>query len=193
VTTPRLRSPLGAAVLGAGFGAATSLSNRIVTPFDSDSLARVPSLVLDAGWAWAGLAVVAGWLAGAPARGAVAGAVALLAATTVYYVTDSVARDEPFARYGPELLLWWLASVVGGPALGAVGAYVNRPGVPGLLAGLVIPVGMAAQMIVLPLGAGSAVATPAERWARLIVWAAAAVGGAVVVAVSFMRKRRRSE
>jgi hypothetical protein len=56
-------SVLGGLPIGAGFGAATSLSTGFASPFEPDSFAHVASLVLDAGWAWAGLAMVAGWLA----------------------------------------------------------------------------------------------------------------------------------
>lgn len=185
-------SVLGASALGAGFGAATSLSNGFASPFEPDSFARVASLVLDAGWAWAGLAVVAGWLAGAPARGAVAGALALIAATSAYFGMDSIIREEPFAWYWPELLRWWLASVVFGPGLGAVGAYMRRPGVRGLLAGLTVPAGATVQMLVLPPGAETPIETPAMKWARLIVVAAAAVGAAVVLTRFFAERRRRS-
>jgi hypothetical protein len=172
---------LGACALGAGFGAATSLSNRYDSHVEPDSFARVASLVLDAGWAWAALAVVAGWLAAAPARGAVAGVVALLAATTVYYGTDTLIGDDALALYWPELLRWWLASAVAGSVLGAIGAYGRRPGAVGLLAGLTIPIGATVQMIVSPPGPGGQLATPAEKWARLIVLATA---GACAVAVS---------
>jgi len=62
--------PVGRALaicgLGVAFGAATSLSNWLASQFDSDSIARIPSLILDAGWTWAALGVLAGWLAAAP-------------------------------------------------------------------------------------------------------------------------------
>jgi hypothetical protein len=84
---------VGACALGSGFGAITSLSNRLDSQVEPDSFARVASLVMDAGWAWAALAVVAGGLFASPARGAVAGVLALFAATTVYYSVDSFVRD----------------------------------------------------------------------------------------------------
>jgi len=186
-----LSTGLGACALGSGFGAATSLSNGFDSQVEPDSLARVASLVLDAGWAWAALAVVAGWLAAAPARGALAGVLALLAATTVYYGTDSIIGDDPLAWYWPELLRWWLASLVGGSALGTIGAFGRRPGVLGLLAGLTIPIGATAQMIVSPPGPEGQLATPAESWARLIVLATAAVWAAAVITRFGLGERRR--
>ncbi|HEV7639698.1 MAG TPA: hypothetical protein VGO39_02380 [Gaiellaceae bacterium] len=181
----------GALALGAGFGGVVSLSNDVASPFGVigariestswASAAEVASLVLDAGWAWAGLAVAAGWVAGARGPGAVAGVLVLIAAAAGYYGLDSILRHEPFAGYWPELRLWWVASVVCGSALGAVGAYVGRPGVTGLLAGLTVPVGAAVQMVLRPLGPVGLTVTPAMNWARLIVWTAAAAGVAVVV------------
>jgi hypothetical protein len=165
-----------------------SLGNDVASPFGViggrigstswASAAEVASLILGAAWAWAGLAVAAGWLAGARAQGAVAGVLALIAAATAYYGMDSILRQEPFAGYWPELGRWWLVSVVCGSALGAVGAYVGRAGVFGLLAGLTVPVGAVVQMILLPPGSGD---PEAMKWARLIVWAAATTGAAVVV------------
>jgi hypothetical protein len=185
---------LVACALGVAFGALTSITNGIASPSDRGDLVtfvRVTSLILAAGWAWAALAVVAGWLAGTPARGAVSGVVALTAATTAYYGMDSIVRQEPLAWYGPEMLRWWLASVVCGPALGAIGAYARRPGLVGLLAGLAIPVGAAVQMIVLPPAGGSPIETAPESWARLVVVGAASAAAAVVVARFVLVESRR--
>ncbi|PLW71470.1 hypothetical protein GQS52_18920 [Streptomyces sp. SCUT-3] len=174
----------GSLVVGAGFGAATSLINAVSSPYSLGapltdtvwmSAAKVLSLLMDAGWAWAALAVVVGRSAGTRARGAVAGVLALVAATAAYYATDSFARDEPFAWYGGEMLMWWAASVLFGSALGAVGAAVGRPGVIGLLAGLTVPVGAAVQMIILP--PGSRITSISESdLAVAIVWTAAVAG-----------------
>ena len=43
-------------MLEAGFGAATSLANGLVSSDSSTSLARIPGLIPDAGWAWAAIA-----------------------------------------------------------------------------------------------------------------------------------------
>jgi hypothetical protein len=103
-----------AALLGMGFGAVTSLINDLSSPYGElggrlvregwtwiTDLAEVGSLVLDVGWAWAAVAVAAGWVAGAGliGRGASAGAVSLMAATAAYFVMDSLLRDDPLAGY----------------------------------------------------------------------------------------------
>ncbi|MET9429931.1 DUF6518 family protein [Streptomyces sp. NPDC003036] len=133
---------------GAAFGAATSVVNALSSPYVelgaplADSVwgdaAKVLSLLLDVGWAWAALAVVMGYAAATPARGAAAGALALLAATTTYYLTDSLILGDPLASYAGDLGLWSMASVLFGPVLGVAGATVGSPGVTGLLAGLTV-------------------------------------------------------
>ena len=159
--------------LGVAFGAATSLSNWFASQFDPDSIARIPSLILDAGWTWAALGVLAGWLAAAPRSGtaagvlrsAAAGVLVLVAATAAYFGVDSVARDEPFTSYMPEILRWWVASALAGPILGLVGAIARRPTVPGLLARLAIPVGATVHLLGLP-SAATPVASSAVTAAR---------------------------
>ena len=195
-----LRSIVGAVTLGAGYGSVVSLSNELSLRLaDLETrdwaaeagsrawAAEIASLILGAGWAWATLAVAAGWLAGARAAvAALSGALALLAATSGYYVTDSIVRQEPFGSYTREVLLWALASIVLGPALGLLGALIRHTGMPGLLARLSVPAGASLQMIVLPPASGHLIATPAMEWTPLIVWAAAGV-----VALALVTRYRR--
>lgn len=186
---------------GAAFGAATSLINDVSSPHGligsriADTgwqwAAEVASLLVGLGWAWAGLAIAAGWLTGASFRGALAGVVALLAATTAYYGMDSVLREDPFALYWSEMPRFWLASVVFGIVLGVVGASIRRPGVIGLLAGLALPVVATTQMILLPSTPTVTPVTSAETCARVIVWVAAALGAGVVI-IRFGRSRLNS-
>ena len=193
-----------AAMLGAGFGAATSLINDLSSPYGElggrlqrarwawvSDVAEVGSLLLDVGWAWAAVAVAAGWLAGAGAigRGAAAGAVSLTAATAAYFVMDSVLREESLAGYVGEVRSWLLASLTLGPLLGAAGASLVRAGVTGLLAGLIVPVGALVQTLFLQPGLASR-SRPAEIWALVILSAGAAACIGLVVA-RFARQRRR--
>ena len=68
---------------------------------------------------------------------------------------------------------WWLGEI--GPGGGAVLAGW-RPGWAGTIAGLVVPVGAATQMVVRPPAAGSAMALPV----RFTVWIGAALAAALV-------------
>ncbi|MEU9318382.1 hypothetical protein [Streptomyces sp. NPDC048295] len=169
---------------GAGFGAVTSLTNALSSPYSTlgtplagtvwASIAKVLSLLVGLGWAWAALAVVMGRLAGTWARGAMTAALALMAATGAYYPMDALLRDEPLALYWPEFLMWWAASVLFGSVLGVVGSAIERPGVTGLLAGLTVPVGGAAQMMALPPRPGLTF-TQETVLAEVLIWTALAV------------------
>ncbi|WP_246264044.1 hypothetical protein [Acrocarpospora pleiomorpha] len=193
---------MSALTVGAVFGAATSLVNGISHSYadlesrayttSGWSIAEIVSVLLDSGWAWAGLAVAVGWLitrAGeshptALAQGAAAGALALLAATTAYSVVDTIRTAEHFSWYGAEPLVWWITSVIFGAPLGAVGACAKRPGTIGLLARLTVPVGATVQMIVLPPGRNEVV----ETIGKTIVWTVAAASIGFIV-VRFLAER----
>ncbi|WP_327411642.1 hypothetical protein [Streptomyces sp. NBC_01233] len=172
-------------VVGAGFGATTSLVNALSSPYTAlgapmvgtvwAGAAKVLSLLMDAGWSWAALAVAMGWLARTWARGALLGALALIAATAAYYVTDAFALQETLAGFESDLVVWWTASVLFGTVLGVVGASIRRPGPVGLLAALTVPVGAALQMILMPPRPHMTM-TPAIILAEVTVWTAAAVG-----------------
>ena len=191
-----------ATVLGAGFGATVSLTNDVSSPFGElggrlvaagwawvADVAEVGSLVIDVGWAWAAVAVAAGWLAGTLVLGAVAGVVSLTSATAAYYLTDSVLREESVAGYGAEARYWWLASLMFGPFLGAVGAMLDRSGVTGLLAILIVPVGALVQTLFLRPGLAPTT-RPAALWAQVIVCTAAIAAISLGVA-RFLTQRRR--
>lgn len=186
------RRLLGCLASGAAFGAAVSLVNDVSSPTGAighllegtpaQTAARVATHVLGAGWAWAALAVVAGWTLRTARWAALAGALTAAAASTAYYAADAGLRDEALATYGGELVIWLLASALACPLLGAVGAAAGRPGVPGLLGALAVPAGAALQMLLLPPGLGGPLEPPAEAvWAYWLVWLGAAVSAALVI------------
>ncbi|MER7505127.1 hypothetical protein AB0L05_32380 [Nonomuraea pusilla] len=195
----------GAAAVGAAFGAATGLANALsfqLRDFESQadttggaSPVEIVSVLIDSGWAWAGLAVAVGWLftrggerrPGPLARAAAAGALALLAATAAYSVVDTVRNGAPLSSwYQSEAIVWWVTSVVFGAPLGAVGGCARGPGVVGLLARATVPVGAAVQMVVQPPGRNERI----ELVGQAIVWTAAAVALGLIVA-RFLGERRR--
>ena len=100
------------------------------------------------------------------------------------------ARDEPFSLYQQELYRWWLASAIGGPLLGLVGAYARRPGAAGLLAALTVPTGALLHTAVHPPGTGHQIVTPEMSVARgIVIVASSIVVGAAVV--RFLSEQRR--
>ncbi|MFI8185661.1 hypothetical protein OG539_03665 [Actinacidiphila glaucinigra] len=173
---------MGGLAAGAVFGVFTSLANALSSPYTAlgapitgtpwGATAKVLSLLLDAGWSWAALAVVAGLLAGTPPLGALAGPLALIAATATYYAADHLVVNA-----GSDGLIWAVFAVFFGPLLGMTGAAVRRPGPTGLLAALTVPVGAAVQMAVLPPRPHLTI-TPAIAVAEAVVWTASAAGAA---------------
>lgn len=184
---------MGALVVGAVFGSVTSLVNALSSPYTAlgapitgtafGGAAKVLSLLLDVGWSWAALAVAAGLIARTPAGGALAGPLALVAATATYYATDDL-----LVGAGSALLFWAVVAVCFGPLLGMAGAAMRRPGLTGLLAALTVPVGAAVQMAVLPPRPHLTV-TPAIAVAEALVWTASAAGAAWALH-RFLRERR---
>lgn len=107
-----------AAVTGALFGLLSSASNQVETPL---------AFILNAGWAWAGAVVLAGWIAKTRPLGAATGVLAGMAAVLAYYGADSILRGEPFTTYISEITYWAIAIVLMGPGLGAIGATLRGP------------------------------------------------------------------
>ncbi|MFB9249320.1 hypothetical protein ACFFWE_13840 [Sphaerisporangium melleum] len=191
-------------LVGAGFGAVTSLANGIALGFaDLESrayttsgwtLAEIMSVLLDSGWAWAGLGVAVGWLVTraedrrpvALAQGAAAGALALLAAVAAYSIVDVIRSGASSPWYESEPLVWWVAAIVLGVPLGAIGACARRPGAVGLLARLTVPVGAAVQMVVLPPGKNEVI----RDIGQAVVWTAAAATVCFVM-IRFLLVERR--
>jgi hypothetical protein len=119
--------------------------------------AEFASLILDAGWAWAATAVLVGWLvsqdvrsAAGMQRGALAGGLVLVVATTAYYGVDLL--FDGGAWWGMATRFWLIGSVCLGPPLGVAGALIRCTGLVGTLAVLLVPA-----------GAGAAVRT---RWSK---------------------------
>jgi hypothetical protein len=63
-----------------------------------------------------------------------------------------------------------------GPLLGVAGALIRRPGPVGVAAALLVPVGAALQMVIMPPPPDSRMAVPV----RLVVWTAAAVAALLI-------------
>jgi len=185
------------------FGTADSFVNALSSPYQSlgsgiagtawARMAEVVSLLLDAGWAWAALAVAAGWAAGTLARSLIAGPLSLAAATIAYFCADAVLREESVSVI--EMVFWGIAALIVGPVLGAIGDGIRRFGLRGALAGLVVPAGAAIQMFLQPPGLARApggwIPNPEADLARILVWGFAAMATAVVLGRLVLHARAR--
>jgi len=180
---------------GTLLGATDSVVNHVPAVFDVVGTARADrggwfqaaefvSLILDAGWGWAATAVLVGWLVSesGPARAALAGGLALAAASSVYYGVDLLFDGGSW--WGWVTRFWLIGSVLLGPPLGAAGALIRRPGPIGTVAALVVPAGAALQMVLLPPAPESRMAQPVQ----VSVWIAAAAVTAAVVVRSYRRR-----
>jgi hypothetical protein len=136
-------------------------SDKLAGGYQQDGLTRALSMILNAGSAWAGLAVLSGWIVGRPRAAAAAGVVGLACAVDGYYAFGVVLGDR--VQVGPAgltgvLRLWAVSAIVAGPVLGVAGALIHRSGILGLVAALVVPVGVVVEMV----GPGHSPSIP--RW-----------------------------
>jgi hypothetical protein len=178
---------LSAVGFGIALGVATAWIDVRAGGLEQDGLWRAASMVLNSGSAWAALAVVGGWLIGRPLAGAVAGTVALVAAVVGYYAFGVLAGDRTdvgFAGVSGAVRMWALLAVVVGPVLGLAGALVRRPGLVGLVAVLVVPVGVVIEMVGLRRLSGETFAVdPALAWAQAAMVVGAILGGCSALVV----------
>jgi hypothetical protein len=181
----------GAVVVGLLFGTITTLLN---TPPDDyvldDSPRRIASLVLNSGAAWAGMAVLGGWLAGSSSRGLIGGPVVLILAVVSYYLVGAVAGSENPDGSVDQVAYFALAALLAGPVLGAAGGGIRRRDALGLIAALVVPLGIcvetmsrAAMVQVQP--------DPARPLADIVLVTFATAGAAVAVAGYIIGRRSR--
>jgi uncharacterized protein DUF6518 len=189
-----LAGPVG----GAALGAVDSVANHVPSLLGEVGAARADrsgwsqaaefaSLNLDAGWAWAAMAVLLGWLVSRDVRptvgmkrAALAGGLTLVFATAVYYGVDVLFDGSPWWDWVTRF--WLIGSVLFGPLLGIAGVLIRRPGPVGVLAALLVPVGASLQMVILPPPAESRMAVPV----RLAVWI---VAGAAVLLIGYRAAR----
>lgn len=178
---PTRRLPI-ALTVAVGFGCLTAgLVNLAEHP-----AARFGGYLLNAGWAWAGLSVLAGALVARPVLGAVTGWLAAGCALFAFDATDAVVRGAPLVSALRADLSWWAVSLVFCPLLGLVGSQLRRPDRLGLPARLVVPAGAALEMVLRPPGGGL---HPEALGVQVSVWAVAA-GTAVVLLTRYRRTER---
>lgn len=107
---------------------------------------RAASIVSNFALIWAGVAVLAGWIVARWALSALAGLLALLGAVLAYYAYGVQYASRTWEEVQAATVFWSVVALVGGPLLGLVGAACHRPGALGVLARLVLPLGLVAQV-----------------------------------------------
>jgi len=127
-----------------------SLALLIAVVFGAANGVGVFAGIPNAGWAWAALPVVTGALVRRPTPGALAGGAGTVVALAAFSVANAAVRGVPVAEPVRGDLLWWAASVTVCPVLGVLGSRVGRTDLTGLAALLVVPLGAALEMLVLP-------------------------------------------
>lgn len=179
---------------GAAYGVVTAAVDEVAGGLDQTTAARSAGMILNAGGAWAGVAVLSGRSQRRPGLSALAGALGLTAAVVAYYAFglrwgDRV--DVGLAGVTEVLRLWLTAALVVGAALGVVGGLTQRSGWVGLTAALVVPVGVVTEMLVLRrLGPDSWGADPTLAWTQSALVVVALLGAAAAVHLKLVRAGR---
>jgi hypothetical protein len=180
-------------VVGVLFGTITTLLN---TPSGDyvldDGLRRVASLVINSGAAWAGMAVLGGWLVGWTLRGLVAGPAVLILAVISYYLAGAVVGSENRDGSVDQITYFALVSLLVGPGLGAVGGTIHRPDVLGLLSALVVPTGVYVETI-WRASMLRVQTDPARPLADIVLVTLATVGAAAAARYVAGRRSRRCD
>lgn len=176
---------------------------------------RAASYVLNAGWVWGAIGILAGLarttpvtagldvktharrLFGAARAGVLACGVACLAYVGVELIVNlssvpsagtlpsGFSPASPWREFAGQVAVWSVISLITGPVLGVLGGLCRAHGPLGLLARLSIPVGALIEMIWMPRWDPS---EPTVRVVQIVVLVAATLG-AVLVLQSVRRDR----
>jgi hypothetical protein len=99
---------------------------------------------------WLLIAFFVGILAGSPRRGAVGGAVTLLAVVTGFFVAMQLLY--PADSFGRTAVFWLVAAVIGGPVFGWFGALWHRGDVPRGVTSAAMGAAFVAEALLFPAG-----------------------------------------
>lgn len=180
-------------LIGGVVGSGAALADSFAGSLEQTGWQRALSLVLNAGFVWAGAAVLCGWLMVRPRWAAPAGSVVLLCAVGFYYVVGATLGDRTTVGLGAlsgAAGLWLAAALVAGPLLGLAGALIHRGGIAGTLAALIVPAGAAAEILgVRRLASQDASVDPWLFWTQTLIVVIAA-GSAILVLVRSRRPSR---
>ena len=119
-----------------------------------------------------------------------------MAAVAGYYAFGVLAGDRTdvgFAGVSGAVRMWALLAFVVGPVLGLAGALISRPGLVGLVALLVVPIGIVVEMLGVRRLSGETFAVdPTLAWAQAVMVAAAVLGAGSALVVRLRRPAAQS-
>jgi hypothetical protein len=171
---------------------AAARSDMVASGLDQSPTLRAVSMILNAGSVWAGLAVLAGWIAYGRLAGPFAGIVSLWCAVLGYYGWGVLAGDRVdvgISGLSGAVRAWSIAALVLGPLFGLAGTLIRRYDIVGSLALLVVPVGALVEVFVIRrLDRESFAIDPALAWAQAAI-VGAALGGIAYAALVEVRRR----
>lgn len=154
------------------------------------------SKLASSGVAWAGLAILCGWLVRGPLQAAAAGVLGSLLALFVHYGLGWMSGMFSSADLLDNNYWFVTGAIVGGP-LGLIGAVARRFDNWGLMARMVVPVGAMLEPIVIGMFSPPAVLPWPERFSSVVcgilITGIGVVAGAVVLARAWIRKREPEE
>lgn len=197
MTGERIRCWWWVALAVLGLGVASLLSNITTEAQLSGedqglfAVRRTLSLLLNAGTAWAGISVLAGWLVRGRLAASLAGLLAGPSALVVHYGLGELTGAMPAGSFASNGSWFVIAAVTGAP-LGLLGATARAVSVGGLLAGLVVPAGAVLEPWVAGWWLSGALQSEAERTSGLVaalVITVAGLAGAWFVAVGWSHSR----
>lgn len=148
------------------------------------------SMLANSGTAWAGLAILCGWLVRRPLQAALAGIFASLLSLTAHYALGRLSGMFD-ASIWDENSSWFVLGVVACGPLGLIGSLARRIDGWGLLARVVVPVGAIVEPFEVGMFTPPALMNWPDRFSSIACGILLTIIGLVAGIVVFTRERKR--
>ncbi len=153
------------------------------------------SKLANSGTAWAGLAILCGWLVRRPLQAAAAGVLGSLLSLVAHYCLGRLSGIFDSTIWA-ENSFWFVASAIVCGPLGLLGAVARRFDIWGLVARMVVPLGAVLEPLVLRMFFPPAMLNWPQRFSSvasgIFLTGIGAACGAVIIAAELGRTKRRS-
>ena len=170
-------------LVGSVLGLAAAVGNAATGP-DPAPTVRALGIVTGLGMVWVAAMVLGGFLVSRAPWSVLAGPLVLLSAAAAYYVWETVTSDRAagLGDLGSRTRLLLLAGVLAAPMLGLLGDVARTGNLPGTLARMFVPIGLAAEVLVRdPLHSVEFSADPTLAWTSTCVLVAGVLGAAIAM------------